>query len=156
MFLVRKGTSLLAIANKHNISLSKLMDFNDMTEDGILGKDQFIYLQKKSKTGEKEYYIVEPGETLYDVAQKNGIQLKYLLDYNNLQSGSKLNAKVKLFLQPGFQGEMKNHIPSRKSKVHLVGPKEGLYAIARTYKVTVQQLKEWNKLDSDNLRIGQE
>jgi LysM repeat protein len=31
-----------------------------------------------------------------------------------------------------------------------------LYAIARTYNVTVQQLKEWNKLDSDNLKIGQE
>jgi LysM repeat protein len=149
----KKGTSLLVIADRHNISLSKLMDFNDMTEDGLLGKDQFIYLQKKSKTGEKEYYIVEPGETLYDIAQSNGMQLKYLLEYNNLQADSKLNVKEKLFLQPG-QHVIQN--PVAKNKVHLVGPKEGLYTIARTYNVTVQQLKEWNNLDSDNLKIGQE
>jgi len=148
---IKKGTSLLVVADKHNISLSKLMEFNDMTEEGLLNKDQFIYLQKKSKTGEKEYYIVEPGETLYDVSQNNAVQFKYLLEYNNLKGDSKLNAKTKLFLQPNQQ-----NTDNKKSKVHLVGPKEGLYAIARTYNVTVQQLKEWNKLDSDNLKIGQE
>lgn len=152
---VKKGTSLLLIANKHNISLDKLMDINDLSEDGLLHRDQFIYLQKKSKTGEKEYYIVEPGETLHDIAQRNGMQLKYLLEYNNLKADSRLNAKTKLFLQP-VQQSIKQDIASKKSSVHLVGPKEGLYAIARTYNVTVQQLKEWNKLDSDNLKIGQE
>jgi LysM repeat protein len=152
---VKKGTSLLVIANKYNVSLSKLMEFNDMTEDGLLNKDQFIYLQKKSKTGEKEYYIVEQGETLYDVSQNNAVQLKYLLEYNNLKADSKLNTKAKLFLQPVHQSVVQNRV-DKKSKVHLVGPKEGLYAIARTYNVTVQELKEWNKLDSDNLKIGQE
>ena len=152
--LVKKGTSLLVIANRHNISLPKLMEVNDMTEEGLLAKDQFIYLQKKSKTGEKEYYIVQPGETLYDISQTNGVQLKYLLEYNDLKADSKVNTKTKLFLQPGFQGEVKNG--GGRGKVHHVGPKEGLFAIARTYNVTVQQLKEWNKLDSDNLKIGQE
>jgi len=152
---VKKGTSLLVIANKYNVGLSKLMEFNDMTEEGLLNKDQFIYLQKKSKTGEKEYYIVEQGETLYDVSQNNAVQLKYLLEYNNLKADSKLNTKTKLFLQPNQQSTVKN-TDSKKSKVHRVGPKEGLYGIARTYNVTVQELKEWNKLDSDNLKIGQE
>jgi len=151
----KKGTSLLVIASKNKISLSKLMEFNDMEEEGLLGKDQLIYVEKKSKAGEKEFYIVQPGETLYDVSQKNAVQLKYLLEYNNLKADSKLNPKTKLFLQPGFQGAVKN-ADWKKSKVHQVGPKEGLYSIARTYNVTVQQLKEWNKLDSENLKIGQE
>lgn len=152
---VKKRTSLLVVADKYNISLSKLMDFNDMAEEGLLGKDQFIYLEKKSKTGAKEYYIVEPGETLYDVAQVNGMQLKHLLEYNDLKGDSKVAAKTKLFLQPGHQSAIQN-TDVKKSKVHRVGPKEGLYSIARNYNVTVQQLKEWNKLDSDNLKIGQE
>jgi hypothetical protein len=45
---------------------------------------------------------------------------------------------------------------TKKSKIHLVAAKEGLYSIARTYNVTVQQLKEWNKLESENLKIGQQ
>lgn len=152
---VKKGTSLLVIATKNNISLSKLMDFNDLAQDGLLDKDQFIYLQKKSKTGDRDFYIVQAGESVYDIAQKNGIQLKYLLDYNHLTTGAKLVANSKLFLQPGYNA-MAPDTEQAKAKFHLVAPKEGLYSIARTYNVTVQQLKDWNKLESDNLRIGQE
>jgi LysM repeat protein len=151
----KKGTSLLAIAGKNNISLSKLMEFNELTEEGLLGKDQYIYLSKKSKTGDEEFYVSQPGETLNDVAQLKGIQLKYLLSYNDLNDAAKLNAGTKVLLQPGLQNEIKKP-DAVKTKVHLVGPKEGLYSIARTYNVTVQQLKEWNKLESDNLKIGQE
>ena len=151
----KKGTSLLAIADKNNIRLSKLMEFNDMNEEGLLNKDQYIYLAKKSKTGDKEYYVIQRGETLNDIAQLNGIQLKYLLEYNNLELDAKLSVGTKLFLQPGLQIALKN-TGVIKTKVHLVGPKQSLYFIAKTYNVTVQQLKEWNKLESDNLKIGQE
>ena len=151
----KKGTSLLAIANKNNIGLSKLMEFNDMTEEGLLGKDQYIYLAKKAKTGDQEFYIVQSAETLNDVAQLTGVQLKYILAYNNLNEAAKLYPGTKLFLQPGLQNEIIK-ADAAKTKVHLVVPKEGLYSIARTYNVTVQQLKEWNKLESDNLKIGQE
>ncbi len=153
--LVKKGTSLLLVANKNNISLSKLMEFNDMTEEGILGKDQYVYLQKKSKTGDRELYIVQYGESIYDVAQKTGIQLKYLLEYNNLNTGAKLITNSKLFLKPGFITTAGN-TDEKKTRLHLVAPKEGLYGIARAYNVTVQQLKEWNKLESDELQIGQQ
>jgi LysM repeat protein len=152
---VTKGTSLLVVANKHHISLNKLMEFNDMTEEGLLGKDQFVYLHKKQKTGEKDFYIVQPGETLHDIAQKNAIQLRYLSEYNNLNTGVDLKVNTRLLLQPGLKTGTNSQLEN-KTKIHLVAPKEGLYAIARTYKVTVQQLREWNKLDSDDLKIGQE
>ncbi len=152
---VKKGTSLLVIADKNNIPLSKLMDYNDMAEEGLLSKDQYIYLAKKAKTGEQEFYVSQPGETLNDVAQLTGVQLKYLLAYNNFKDAAKFNARTKILLQPALENDMQK-AGATKAKVHVVGPKEGLYAIARTYKVTVQQLKEWNKLESDNLKIGQE
>lgn len=151
----KKGTSLLAIADKNNISLSKLMEFNDMTEEGLLSKDKYIYLQKKQKTGDKEFYVVQQDETIYDVAEITGIQLKYLLEYNNLNANATLKANTKIFLQAGVQNDLKESTPIN-SKVHVVGLKEGLYSIARTYNVTVQQLKEWNELDSDNLKVGQQ
>jgi LysM repeat protein len=42
------------------------------------------------------------------------------------------------------------------AKTHTVEAKEGLYAIARKYNISVQQLKELNNLQSDSLNIGQE
>ena len=151
----KKGTSLLAIAIKNNVSLNKLMEFNDLTEEGILSKDQYIYLNRKLKTGDKEFYITQSGETLHDAAQKNGIQLKYLAEYNSLKTDAEINVGIKLFLKPGFNSENYN-AEEEKTKMHLVTAKEGLYAIAKKYKVTVRQLKEWNNLDTDELKIGQE
>lgn len=151
----KKGTSLLAIANKKDISLKKLMEFNDMTEEGLLQKDQYIYLHKKPKTGEKEFYIVNNGETVYDVAQKNGIQLKYLLEYNSIDSDTRISQNTKLFLQPGLSN-VTYQAENKRTRIHLVAPKEGLYAIAKAYNVSVEQLKAWNNLESDNLKIGQE
>ncbi len=153
--LAEKGTSLLAIAIKHNVSLIKLMEFNDLYEDGILTKDQYVFLHKKLTTGGKEFYILQPGETLYDAAQKNGIQIKYLKEYNNINTDELLNTGTKLFLQPGFN-VANNNTEKENSKMHQVTAKEGLYAIARKYNVTVQQLKEWNNLNSNDLKIGQE
>lgn len=153
--LAKKGSSLLVIAIKNNISLSKLMEFNDLDEEGILDKDQYVFFHKKLKTGEKEFYVVEEGETLYDVAQKNGIQLNYLKEYNIIKESNAIKAGDKLFLQPGL-GPVMTVEEQEKIKVHLVEAKEGLYAIARKYGVTVRQLKEWNNLDTDELKVGQE
>ena len=44
----------------------------------------------------------------------------------------------------------------KKSLIHTVLAKEGLYSISKKYNVTIQQLKEWNNLQSDALRTGQQ
>ncbi|MBU3714960.1 MAG: hemagglutinin [Ferruginibacter sp.] len=43
-----KGTSLLAIATQFDIDLSKLMKYNNLSTDGLLDKDGWIYLQKNN------------------------------------------------------------------------------------------------------------
>lgn len=152
--LGKKGTSLLAIASKNNIDLAKLLSFNEMSEDGMLGKDQYIFLQKKSKKGEKDFYILQYGESFFDAAQKNGIQLQYLMDYNNLKSSDAAIAGTKLWLTEKSR-EIKP-VLMEKATSHIVQPKEGLYSISKKYNVSLQNLRDWNKLETDDLRIGQE
>ncbi len=171
--LAKKGTSLLAIATQNDIDLSKLLSYNDLDTDGILPSDQIIFLQKKSKTGAKDYCIVQPQQSLYDVAQKNGIQLKYLLAYNQLGDKAVVTGGTKLYLNPTGETQQAKEIkeavivipppvvPASKAvtkgnRIHEVQPKEGLYAIAKKYQVTVQQLRDWNSLTSDDLKIGQQ
>jgi len=149
-----RGQSLLVIAIKNKINLNRLLEFNEMAEDGILGQDQYVYLQKKSRTGEKDYYIAQDGEGIYEIAQKNGIQLQYLMDYNGLKDEDKAVAGAKYYLRPGLKPVVAK-ARSSKPKVHVVVAKEGLYSIAKKYNVTVKQLKEWNKLKNDELRKGQ-
>lgn len=170
-----KGTSLLAIATQNNISLSKLLAINDLTKDGLLEKDQFIFLEKKQKEGNKNFYVAESGETLYDIAQKNGILLQSLCDFNGLSENDKVAAGTKLYLKPqtvngsvaaGPKPDTPNPkpetsslepgTPNLKPQTHKVAPKEGLYSISKKYGVSVDQIKEWNNLQSDHLQIGQQ
>ncbi|MGG9971551.1 glucosaminidase domain-containing protein [Ferruginibacter sp. SUN002] len=153
-----KGTSLLVIATKNNINLDKLLEYNDLGEDGLLQKDQIIFLQNKRSVGAKEYYISKEGETLYDVAQKNGIKYQSLLTYNNLQAGAKIYHDTKLFLKKVEYATVETPVPEVpvKTKYYTVQQSEGLYAIAKKYGVKVDQLKQWNNLQTDALQVGQQ
>ena len=157
--LAVKGTSLLAIATQNDIPLSKLLSYNDLTTDGLLSRDQLIYLEKKQEKGAVEYYYTQQGETLYDVAQKQGVQLQNLLAYNNLREDAELQHVTQLCLQHNKAVVAANtikDITETTIKTHLVQPKEGLYTISKKYNVTVTQLKEWNNLTGNNLSIGQQ
>jgi LysM repeat protein len=165
---VPKGTSLLAIASQNNINLARLLEINDLEKDGLLEKDQFIFLEKKQIHGNRDYYIVQENETIYDVAQKNGIILQSLYDYNKISAadniypgtkillrpapGNQASASANVSLQPGLNNQPRLIV----SKIHEVQPKESLYAISKKYDVTVAQLKEWNNLKDDNLKTGQQ
>ncbi len=154
-----KGRSLLAIAIENNINLNKLLEYNDLQKDGLLEDDQFIFLEKKQKEGDKDIYIVQNNESLYDIAQKNGIRLQNLYVYNELKEGEKIVAGSKLKLKSATKEQtvpVKQTLEITKVKIYAVQPKEGLYTISKKYGVTVAQLKEWNNLTDDNLKVGQQ
>jgi len=121
------GSSFLDIANTYNIALYKLYGYNDLEETDLLAQDQILYLVSKRKEVSKKVHLVAAGETLYDISQNEGIQLKYLEAYNtgvtdkNLQVGSTLvlfktneapkisTAPIKSISTPGFLKRKKNN-----------------------------------------------
>ena len=154
----KKETSLLAIAAQHNIQLSRLMEYNDFTIDGILQKDQVIFLQKKAVVAASAYYITNKEESPLDIAQQYGIQLQALVTYNNIDRNTLIPAGTKLYLQnvkPAWQTQ-EITITKNTNKMYEVLPKESLYAISKKYNVTVKQIKEWNNLATDSLSVGQQ
>lgn len=82
---VMKGTSYLAIAKQYDIDLSKLFEFNEIARTEEAGYDQLVYLQRKRKTGAQIIHVVQPGETLHDIAQQNAIRLESLRELNWLR-----------------------------------------------------------------------
>lgn len=95
----KQGTHLLAIAQEYEISLHRLLEFNDLQNDEVLLKDQLVYLQRKRKTGQQEVHVVAHGETLYDICQAEAIRLENLLEYNNLSATMQPAPGEKLYLQ---------------------------------------------------------
>jgi LysM repeat protein len=179
VIFVKAGTSLLGIAKQYDISLKHLLDFNEMDEeeDDVLAQDQLVFLQRKRKSGEAEFHEVKPGETLYDICQTEGIRLESLIGYNYLQDQPEPAVGEKLYLQskaperPKLAKEVVNAAPppvvtpdqitpanssAVTASLHIVQEKETLYSIAKKYSITVEQLKDWNKLAGNGLKTGQE
>jgi LysM repeat protein len=165
---VPKGTSLLAVATENNINLSRLLAFNELTQDGILKKDQYVFLEKKQKEGRNEFCIAGTNETLYDIAQKNGVILQNLCTYNQLSTDDFLVAGSKIFLKPqAATAEAASNLTTRypdngtgssgtRSSSHEVVAGESLYSISKNYGITVDQLRQWNHLSTNHLQIGQQ
>ena len=98
-FMAPKGISLLVIASKANIDLVKLLEYNDLSKDGLLNDEQVIYLEKKPKQGNRDFYIALQKESLYDISQNNAIQLKYLSQLNNLNENQIVQKGTKIKLR---------------------------------------------------------
>ena len=98
--LATRGSSLLAIANQQKISLSKLFEYNELAEMNILDQDRILFLEKKQKYGASEIHTTLGSETLYSIAQKEGIQLSSLLVLNpSIEKDSILPAGQKIKLR---------------------------------------------------------
>lgn len=110
----KEGTSLLALAHRYDISLSKLFDFNELPESDILATDQLLFIEKKQKRGASDLHEVVAGETLHAICQKEGIRLESLLEYNKLKKDSPLTAGQKLYLRSPV--EIKNVAAKAKPK----------------------------------------
>lgn len=95
----KEGTSLLALANQFGISLGNLLSYNELDEMDVLDTDRLIFIERKLKKGEKDFYEVQGYETAYEIAQKQGVQLQTILNLNKLQKNSPLKKGDKVYLR---------------------------------------------------------
>lgn len=180
VIFAKAGSSLLGIAEQYEISLKRLLDFNDLRKEDVLSTDQLVFLQRKRKTGANEFHIVQKGESAYDISQTEALRYESLLEYNHLDEdmvpapGEKLFLRSKAPARPRLIDEatatvettalitgpvsnnLSNSAANAAYSTHVVQTKETLYSIARKYNVTVEQMKEWNKLGGYELKVGQE
>ncbi len=158
--MVFSGTSLLAVASENDIPLAKLLEYNDLANDGLVLEDQWIYLEKKHKEGNREYYEAIEKETLYSISQNNGIQLSLLAQYNRMNEQATVQKGTRINLRPSAEVlPVPEPMPVKARttpRMHEVQPKEGLYSIARKYNITVDEIRTWNQLASDDLKPGQQ
>ena len=94
-----EGTSLLSLANQHDIPLSKLLEYNDLPEMDILDTDRLIFIEKKQKKGSSEFHMMAAGETLHSISQQEGVRLDSILEYNNFKKGTPVTPGAKIFLR---------------------------------------------------------
>ena len=101
-----KGDMLLPIAVKYNIRYARLLEMNDMA-DAPLEYDMVVYLEKKNAKGAHNIYNVKNGETWLQIAQAEGIQMKYLKEYNLVNTAGEPAPNAVVHLQDYATSKLK-------------------------------------------------
>lgn len=84
----REGDTFKAIGKEIGISYRSIARYNERSHKDVLHEGEIVYLKKKQKKAPKEFknhpHIVQPGESMYLIAQKYGIRLSSLYKMNKL------------------------------------------------------------------------
>ncbi|KON86128.1 peptidoglycan-binding protein [Sporosarcina globispora] len=84
---VNKGDTLWSIAQKHEVSVQDIKNWNSLTSD-------LIHPNDKLDVSPEEIYIVESGDTLWNIAKTYDISVHNLMKWNQLKSD---------FIKPGLE-----------------------------------------------------
>ena len=96
--IIPEDAELSLVSKKFGISESKLMKWNEL--DGTqLRRNDVLFLESKSSSGNVASYKTKVGESMHDVSQKFGIKLSKLYSKNRMAFGEQPKAGQLIYLQ---------------------------------------------------------
>ena len=143
-YVVQKGDSLYQIALKNNTTVDELKSLNNLTSN-LLSIGQVLKLPSKESvsTPSQSIYVVQKGDSLFQISLKNNTTVDELKSLNNLTSNLLSIGQVL-------------KLPSKTQNTYIVKKGDSLWLIAKNNNTTVDKIKSLNNLTSNLLSIGQE
>jgi len=148
-YTVKSGDSLWSIAKKYGITVNELKEANNLTSN-TLSIGQILRIPIEEEDSLSSTYIVKSGDTLYSIARQFNTTVDSIKILNNLTTNT---LRVGQTLR--IPGETEEDTTTEVDYInYTVKSGDSLYAIARNYGVTVNEIKEFNNLTTNNLSIG--
>ncbi len=147
-YIVKKGDSLWSIASKNGTTVDNIKRLNNLTNN-TLQIGQILKLKNEEKEDnlkDKNIYTVKKGDSLWLIANKNGVSVDDIKNANNLTSNT---------LQIGQILIIPDKKTSTKEITYVVKKGDSLWLIANKYDTTVEKIKSANNLINNTLQIGQ-
>lgn len=98
--MAREGDTFKAIGKETGLSGRRIARHNERNYHDVLHAGEIVYLKKKQKRASKAFknkpHIVQPGESMYSIAQRYGIRLKSLYKKNKLSPDHQIVAGERL------------------------------------------------------------
>lgn len=146
-YTVKAGDTLYSIARNYGISADELKSYNNLTSTSLSIGQTLKIPEKQTDTGDYTIYTVKSGDNLYSIARQYDLTMDELMRFNNLNS---------TLLRVGQTLRIPRNTTANNDYItYIVKSGDNLYAIARNYNISVQELMAYNNLSSNLLSIGQ-
>ena len=158
---VDAGETLYGLSKRYGTTVEDILKFNP-TADGGLDIGQIIkipYVRSvKQIQGNGTIHRVAEKETLFSISRIYGISIEDIKSWNTL-TGNALSVGQELVVKknptPTDMDRPGPPVTNSGKGVHTVAAKETLYSISKQYDVSIEQLKSWNNLPTNELSLGQ-
>lgn len=149
-YIVKKGDSLYSIAKRYNTTVKEIVRLNNLTSNNLaVGQQLIIAIDDNTTPTPTTYkdYVVQKGDSLWTIANKNNTTVDEIKRINNLTSN---------MLSIGQVLKLPTQDKVEEVEMYTVQKGDSLYSIAKKFGVTVDEIKSLNNLTSNNLSIGQQ
>lgn len=130
--------------------LNNIIQRYNLTKYDEVIPDQVVHTSSVTATrttGDPSTHLVTNGDTLYNVAKRNGMTVQSLKQLNQIQSNV-IKKGERLKVSPGAA--------STNQLMYTVQAGDTLFNIAQRYEMTVKQLKANNQKSSDKIELGEQ
>jgi membrane-bound lytic murein transglycosylase D len=120
-----------------------------------------LALMKPQEMVDWQSYTVRSGDSLHAIANRHHLTVSMLKDVNRLSSNNlRIGQVLTIPGKPGSQPneplyQQRNTAQSPAGRTYQVKNGDSLWQIARANQVAVHDLKRWNKLQGNQLKVGQ-
>ncbi|HFD3586456.1 TPA: LysM peptidoglycan-binding domain-containing protein [Enterococcus faecium] len=188
-YTVKAGDSVWSVSNKYGITMAQLIQWNNIQNNFIYPGQQLTVSNSGStnstsgntgsstntnnSSSSQGTYTVKAGESVWSVANKNGITMDQLIEWNNIKNN---------FIYPGQQlivkggtsantntgsttSAAKPNTPntsattstsSTGNTMYTVKAGESVWSVANKHHITMDQLIEWNNIKNNFIYPGQQ
>jgi membrane-bound lytic murein transglycosylase D len=115
-------------------------------------------LHAVKESANSKVHTVTTGQTLFAISKIYGVSVSQLRLWNNLQETDGIQIGQELVVNPPAQSNSITEVEplqTEKYEEYTVQSGDSLYKIAKSYAVSVQELKEWNGKKDDKVAIGE-
>jgi len=147
VYIVQRGDTLSGIAYRFGTTVQAIMAANNLTSTTIYVGQRLIIPGYTPSPGPGQLYVVQRGDTLWDIARRFGTTVQAIMSANNLTSTT-IYVGQRLII-PGYT-------PSPgPGQVYIVQRGDTLSGIAYRFGTTVQAIMAANNLTSTTIYVGQ-
>jgi len=158
-YVVKYGDTVYMIAKAYGVTVQQIVNANNLSNPDLIYVNQVLIIPVGTTTSAPNptpttttsatTYVVKAGDTLYAIARAHGITIQQIVDANGISNPNLIYVNQVLKIPAGTTTSTPTSTPSATTYVVKAG--DTLYAIARAYGVTIQQLISANNIANPDL-----